>query len=74
LEAALPDVELRPGWVETTEPAIIRGRLKAFVVESRPLTDYYRRREMPTLWIVDSSGIVEKWYEDGKWVTKTGDE
>jgi hypothetical protein len=29
---------------------------------------------MPTVWIVDSTGIVEKWYEDEKWRTKTEDE
>jgi hypothetical protein len=29
---------------------------------------------MAMVWIVDSSGIVEKWYEDGKWVTKADEE
>jgi hypothetical protein len=74
LEATLPDVELRPEWVETIEPVIIRGPLKAIVVTSQPLTEYYRRREWPTVWIVDSSGIVEKWFEDGKWRTKADDQ
>jgi hypothetical protein len=77
LEATLPDVELRP-VPETTKPVVIRGRLKAIVVETVPLSEYFRPDAHPekilTMLIVDSSGIVEKWYEDGKWVTKTDDE
>ncbi|HEY3392818.1 MAG TPA: hypothetical protein VGK58_08930 [Lacipirellulaceae bacterium] len=74
LEATLSDFELKPGWETTIEPVIIRGPTKAIVVETRPLAEYFRRHEMATLWIVDSSGIVEMWYEDGKWVTETDGE
>jgi hypothetical protein len=77
LEATLPDVELQP-VPETTEPVVIRGPLKAIVVETVPLSEYFRPHAHPekvlTMLIVDSSGIVEKWYEDGKWRTKTGSE
>ena len=40
LKADLPDVELKP-VPETEAPVIVRSRVKAFVVDSRPLVRYF---------------------------------
>jgi hypothetical protein len=70
LPAELPDVELKP-VPETREPVIVRGPVKAFVVDSRPLATYFDPPqdgdEDISLLSVDSKGVVEITYDDGKW-------
>lgn len=69
LKAELPEVELKP-VPETTEPATIRGPVKAFVMDSRPLAKYFNPPEDGdedvSILVVDSSGIVEISYDDGE--------
>ena len=73
LKAELPDVELKP-VPETTEPVTIRGPVKAFVMDSRPLAKYFNPPEdgdeFLAVLAVDSSGIVEISHEDGEWKRK----
>jgi hypothetical protein len=70
LKAELPDVELKP-VPEMREPVIVRARVKAFVVDSRPLVKYFDPPkdgyEDVSVLNVDSSGISEITYVDGKW-------
>jgi hypothetical protein len=70
LEAELPDVKLKP-VPATTEPVIVHGPVKAFVVDSRPLVRYFDPRRKGhgdvSVLSVDSSGITEMTYKDGKW-------
>lgn len=67
LPAVLPDVELK-SVPETTSPVALQGPLKAIVLNSRPLADYYRPEDYTTVRVVDSDGIVEWGYsEDEGW-------
>ena len=70
LRAELPDVKLKP-VPPTREPVIIRGRVKAFGVESRPLVKYFDPpedgAEDVSILSVDSSGITEISYKEGEW-------
>jgi hypothetical protein len=58
LPADLPDVELK-SVPETTAPVTLTGPLKAIVLNSQPLADYYRPEGYATVRVVDSDGIVE---------------
>jgi hypothetical protein len=70
LKAELPDVKLKP-VPAMREPVIVRERVKAFVVDSRPLGRYFdpprKGYEDVSVLSVDSSGITEISYKDGKW-------
>ena len=71
LKAELPQVELKP-VPPTEEPVIVHGAVKAFVVDSRPLSMYFDpppdADEDISLLSVDSNGITELTYKDGEWV------
>jgi hypothetical protein len=73
LRAELPDVKLKP-VPPTREPVIIRGLVKAFVVDSRPLVKYFDPPEDGvedvSVLSVDSSGITEISYKDDEWERK----
>jgi len=75
LKVTLPEVELKP-VPKTTEPVSVRSSVKAIVLDSRPLIEYFRpsEDEMPTVYIVDSSGIRDLSYEDDSWKENTADE
>jgi hypothetical protein len=70
LKAELPDVELKP-VPETRGPIIVRGPVKAFVVDSRPLAKYFDpcddADEDISVLTVDSEGVIEITKDDGEW-------
>ncbi|MEX0641434.1 MAG: hypothetical protein WD468_01970 [Pirellulales bacterium] len=68
LKVTLPQVELKP-VPETTDPVIVQNAVKAIVLDSRPLIEYFwpEEHEMPNVHIVDSSSIRELSFEDGSW-------
>ncbi len=74
LNVVLPDIELKP-VPETREPVKVLGSVKAIVLDSRPLIEYFRpdEEEMPSVYIVDSSSIRELSYEEDRWKTVPAD-
>lgn len=67
LKVKLPDVEPKPVPITET-PVTIEGNVKAYVLDTRPLAEYLRPKDMMTsLLVVDSNGVWELEYADGKW-------
>lgn len=67
LPASLPEVTLRT-TPRTEAPITIEGPIKAIVLNSQPLTDYFHPEPYTvTVHIVDSAGVVTLQYEEGEW-------
>jgi len=74
LDVSLPKINLKQ-VLRTNAPVTINGRLKAIVLDSRPLTKYFHPEDFVTsVLVVDSTGIIEVAYVDGKWVTEKDDD
>lgn len=70
LTVQLPDVPLKP-VPKTKSPVVVRGPVKAIVIGSNTLKDLfqYNPDDYLTIYVVDSKGITELVYENGKWAS-----
>jgi len=73
LDVSLPDVDKKP-VPRTNEPVTINGHVKAFVLNSRPLSDYFAPEDGTSVLVVDSAGITKLTYEEGEWTAETNSE
>jgi len=71
LDVTLPDVAPKK-MASIKEPITVRGDVKAIVVDSTPLADYYNAfiGDHFSLLIVDSSGITKMVYEELDWTAE----
>lgn len=82
LDIVEPDVDLNPGQNrlpgrKVTTPVTVTSRIKAFVIGSYKLDDFFRPTEEEAymvLYIVDSDGVRELEYVDGKWAPPEEDD
>ena len=73
MDISLPAVDKKP-VPRTNEPVTINGPVKAFVLNSRPLSDYFAPEDATSVLVVDSSGITKLTYEEGEWTAETKSE
>jgi len=62
-----PETKIEPG-APAEEPITINGPVKALVLESRSLKDYFRPTQRLTIRVVDSDSVTHFVYEKGDWV------
>lgn len=75
LDVQVPDIQLKPVPAEET-PIIIRGDVKAIVIGSHDLKDFFRYSDDDYLdiYFVDSIGVKELRHEDGRWGSPQDDD
>lgn len=73
LDASVPEVDKKP-VPRTDESVTINGPVKAFVLNSRPLSDYFAPKKNTSVLVVDSSGITKLTYVEGEWTAETNGE
>ena len=70
LDVTLPKIKLKP-VPETDTPISINGKIKAIVLDSTTLEDFFQPSDGASFLTVDASGVTEMCYEENKWRTNS---